>query len=113
VVSCTEAAGSRLFDAIRQVESGGNDRAVGDGGKSVGPYQCGHAAWVDGGGKSHEYPQLAYDRAATETVMLAYWTRYKAVTDEQKARTWNGGPTGMSKAETLPYWSKVKKELER
>ena len=45
--------------------------------------------------------------------MLAYWTRYGAVTDEQRARIWNGGPRGMSKAATLPYWAKVQKELER
>ena len=36
---------SRLFGAIRQVESGGNDRAVGDGGKSRGPYQVQRAYW--------------------------------------------------------------------
>lgn len=43
--------------------------------------------------------------------MLAYWKRYGAVTDEQKARIWNGGPRGMSKQSTAPYWTKVRKAL--
>jgi len=103
----------RLFDAIRQVESGGNDRAVGDGGRSVGPYQCSRAAWLDGGGKAADYPRLAYDRAETERVILGYWKRYGATTDEVRARIWNGGPAGMKKAATLPYWNKVKKELAK
>ncbi len=101
-----------LFAAIRQVESGGDDSSVGDGGRSVGPYQCGLAAWLDGGGRKQDYPRLAYDRAATEAVMLAYWKRYGAETDEQKARTWNGGPAGESKRATLSYWNKVRKAIE-
>jgi hypothetical protein len=102
-----------LLEAIRQVESGGNDLAVGDGGKSVGPYQCGLAAFLDGGGRRQDYPRLAYDRAATEKIMMAYWQRYGAVTDEQRARLWNGGPRGMSKAATLPYWRKVESKLTK
>ena len=101
----------RLLDAIRKVESGGNDRAIGDGGRSVGPYQCGLAAWLDGGGKRADYPRLAYDRAATERVMLGYWTRYGCTTDEQRARCWNGGPMGMRKRSTREYWNKVKAAL--
>ena len=102
----------RLFDAIRRAESGGNDRAVGDSWRSVGPYQCGRAAWLDGGGKAADYPQLAYDRAATEAVMLRYWARYGAVTDEAKSRCWNSGPAWKSKYHlTNNYWAKVKKEL--
>ena len=98
----------RLFNAIRQVESAGDDKAVGDGGKSVGPYQTGLAAFIDGGGSRGDYPRLAYDKNATEAVMLRYWARYGAVTDEAKARIWNGGPRGMTKTATLAYWQKVK-----
>jgi hypothetical protein len=101
-----------LFPALRHVESGGNDRAVGDNGRSVGPYQCGLAAWLDGGGKREDYPRLAYDRMATERVMLRYWQRHGAVTDEQRARTWNGGPTGASKKATVGYWKHVKDEMK-
>ena len=111
--SVVVAAGNRrLFDAIRQIESGGNDSAVGDGGRSVGPYQCGLLAWLDGGGKREDYPRLAYDRAATERIMVRYWERYGAATDEAKARTWNGGPRGMNKKATLAYWTKVRKEMQ-
>ena len=105
----------RLFAAIRQAESGGDDLAVGDGGKSVGPYQCGRLAWIDGGGRVtgglDGWPQMAYDRKATEAVMLRYWARYGAVTDEQKARIWNGGPRGMSKESTKAYWARVQREI--
>ena len=100
-----------LFSALRHVESAGNDRAVGDGGRSRGPYQCGRAAWADGGGDPDQYDMLVWDRAATERVMVGYWHRYGAVTDEQKARTWNGGPNGMSKPATLGYWRRVQKAL--
>ncbi len=103
----------RLCDAIRQVESGGNDRAVGDAGASVGPYQCGIAAWIDGGGKAADYPRLAYDRAATEKVMIRYWARYGAKTDEERARCWNSGSRWKSKYHlTNNYWEKVKQEIE-
>ena len=100
-----------LFDAIRQVESGGNDYAVGDGERSLGPYQCGRAAWADGGGNPADYDRLVWNRAACERVMLGYWKRYGAVTDEQRARTWNGGPRGAEKKATLAYWAKVKGEM--
>ena len=35
----------QFLDAIRQVESGGNRYAIGDGGKSRGPYQIKREAW--------------------------------------------------------------------
>ena len=113
-VSFEVSAGSRrLFDAIRQVESSGDDKAVGDGGRSLGPYQMGMDAWQDSGGVPAMYRRAAFDRAHSEAAMLRYWQRYEAVTDEQKARTWNGGPRGMSKAATLPYWAKVRRELKQ
>lgn len=107
-VNQSQARLARLFDAIRQVESGGDDRAVGDGGRSCGPYQCGRAAWADGGGNPKDYDRLVWNRAACEKVMRGYWKRYGATTDEQRARTWNGGPNGMQKKATLAYWHKVK-----
>jgi hypothetical protein len=103
-----------LFDAIRQVESQGNDRAVGDGNRSKGPYQCGRAAWEDGGGDPARYDRLVWNRAATERVMLAYWQRYGAVTDEQKARCWNSGPKWRDRYPlTDDYWRRVQKVMER
>ena len=98
-----------LLDAIRLVESSGNDRAVGDRGRSVGPYQCGLAAFMDGGGRREDYPRLAYNRAATEAVMMRYWARYRAVTDRDKAVCWNVGPRWRTRATAAgeKYWCRV------
>ena len=100
----------RLFDAIRAVESSGDDKAVGDGGRSRGPYQCSRAAWLDGGGEPSDYDRLVWDRAECERVMVRYWERYRARTDEERARTWNGGPRWREKPETEDYWRRVKAE---
>ena len=32
-------------------------------------------------------------------------------TDEDRARIWNGGPTGWHKQATIPYWHKVQRAL--
>jgi hypothetical protein len=103
---------ARLFAAIREIESHGNDYTVGDNGRSVGPYQCSLLAWLDGGGVSWEYPGGAYNQKHTEAIMRGYWKRYGAVTDEQKARIWNGGPRGMRKKATLAYWRKVQEAMK-
>jgi hypothetical protein len=70
-------------------------------------------AWLDGGGKAADYPRLAYVRAAVEKVMIRYWARYGAKTDEARARIWNGGPNGMNKASTKPYWLKVQRAMRQ
>lgn len=45
---CTPAiAGLSLIDAIAQVESSGNAKAIGDGGRSIGAYQLSAACWRD------------------------------------------------------------------
>ena len=111
-----------LFDAIRSVESGGDDRAVGDGGASRGPYQIQRAYWTDAllmtSGVLPGYDALVWDRATSEQIMRWYWGRYcpDALRDfdfETLARIHNGGPAGARKAATAPYWNKVKKELVR
>ena len=98
----------KLLDAIREVESGGDDRAVGDGGRSRGPYQCGRAAWADGGGDPDDYDRLVWNRAACERVMVGYWRRYGATTDEERCRLWNGGPRWREKPQTAAYWQRIK-----
>lgn len=103
----------RLFAAIRQVESGGDDRAVGDGGRSRGPYQIGRAYWRDGGGNPADYDRLVWGRAACEQIMLRYWQRYGATTDEQRARMHNGGPRGMKIGATVKYWQRIQTELKK
>ena len=101
-----------LMYAIMMVESGGDESAVGDKGLSLGPYQCGRAAWQDACewlGEDIDYDAGVFDRATTEKIMVAYWERYGAATDEQKARLWNGGP---SMKGTDGYWARVQQYLD-
>ena len=105
-----------LLNAIRQVESGGNDNAIGDGGKAIGPYQIHRVYWED----AVEYDkslggtyQDCHDPDYARRVVIAYLTRYapKNATAEDLARVHNGGPKGYKKSGTTKYWNKVKKEL--
>lgn len=112
----------RLLNAIRIVESGGNDNAVGDGGKAIGPYQIWRSYWKDA--LEHD-PSIGgsyencYERKYAERVVQAYMARYAnerrlghEPTFEDIARIHNGGPNGHRKRATIPYWNKVQRELE-
>lgn len=110
-----------LLDAIRHVESGGDDRAVGDQGRSIGPYQIQQAYWRDARswcrGLRGAYTDC-YARDYAERCIVAYWHRYcrRALRNgdlEQLARVHNGGPQGHRKAATDPYWAKVKAQITR
>lgn len=105
---------TRLIAAIRSVESGGNDRAIGDNGKARGPYQVHLGAWKDAtafGGVTWSY-DLAFSETHARQVMKWYWQRYGAKTDEERARLWNGGPKWKSKRwATDGYWKKVADRL--
>lgn len=103
-----------LFQAIRMVETGAEDRpenAVGDGGKSLGPYQISRKYLADSGIRGDW--QRCRDRKYSEAVMIAYWKRHcpeaLRTRDYQKlARVHNGGPNGHRKAATRPYWNMVR-----
>jgi hypothetical protein len=112
-----------LFEAIRQVETGGEtnpEASNGDGGASIGPYQIQRSYWSDAvdhdpslvaNGQTY---QNVRDAAYAERVILAYWSRYaKSWDNETLARIHNGGPKGHRKAATLKYWAKVQKELRQ
>ncbi len=102
---------SILFAAIREVESGGEDTASGDFGESLGPYQISRAYWSDAveyGGVDWSYDDLVWSRRHCRQIMLWYWTRYGARTDEERARMHVAGPYGPQKDSTLPYWLKVR-----
>lgn len=114
---CGQSALRPLLNAIRAVESGDDDGAIGDGGRSHGPYQIGLAYWIDGGGEPAAWPAATHDRAASERVMLAYWRRYcpaaLAAGDwETLARTHNGGPRGAAKPATEAYWNRVRTRMD-
>jgi hypothetical protein len=106
-----------LFDAIREVETGGHsnpENARGDGGRSLGPYQISRAYWKDSGvpGKY----RMVRNKVYAERVMKAYWKRYcprafSRLDFETLARVHNGGPKGAQRTRTLPYWHRVKSEM--
>jgi hypothetical protein len=103
-----------LFDSIREVESGGDASRVGDGGRSLGPYQIQWAYWKDSG-VGGSYAQVR-NPAYAERVMVAYWKRYcpqaLANSDYQTlARIHNGGHSGARNPATMRYWRKVTLEL--
>jgi hypothetical protein len=111
---------NQILDAIRIVETGGRSDAGrgsnGDGGRALGPFQIHVEYWKDTGlpGKYDDCRDLSYSRS----VVLAYWRRYcpEALAElnaEVLARTHNGGPAGAKRDSTLPFWKKVRLELER
>jgi hypothetical protein len=108
-----------VLDAIRKVETGGHPapaQAVGDGGRSLGPYQIGRKYWRDSGVPGRY--EWVRDTAYAERVILGYWRRHcpdalRPLDAETLARTHNGGPGGPSKRATLPYWHRVRGQLRR
>lgn len=111
------AQSARLLDAIRQVESGGDNNAVGDSGKAIGPYQIHRRYWQDACAYDRTLSERSYeacfDPEYARRVVVAYLRRYgKGLSDEQLARIHNGGPQGYKKAATKKYWVKVQKEMD-
>ena len=108
-----------LFRAIRVVETSAvakPQEAVGDNGRSIGPYQISHAYWKDSGlaGKWRHCRGRAY----SEAVMLAYWKRHcpeslRSGEAQVLARVHNGGPKGQRRNATWAYWGKVRKHLTK
>ena len=108
-----------FLDALAQVESGGKDDAVGDGGKAIGRMQIWEIYHADAvqhvraiGGQYSDCKGKAY----AERIVMAYLHRYgkQALKDkdyEKLARIHNGGPRGHTKSATVKYWRKVEKAL--
>ena len=110
----------RFFSALRKVETGdspnGGRHAVGDHGKSLGPYQIQKRYWRDSGVRGR-YENVRSPQYA-ERVMTAYWEKYcpKALQRgdyRTLARIHNGGPTGHRNPTTLRYWKKVRSALSK
>ena len=108
-----------FLDALAQVESGGKDDAIGDGGKAIGRMQVWEIYWRDAMAKcpkiGGEYKDCT-TKTYAERIVVAYLLRYaaKAVADKDwqtLARIHNGGPRGATKAATRKYWVKVRKAL--
>lgn len=113
-----------LVDALIQVESGGNDNAIGDHHLSQKAYGCLQIRQpcVDDVNELKGTNYKAQDCLGNRNISLFIFENYmslyateknigRKVTDEDKARIWNGGPSGWKRTSTLPYWEKVKKIL--
>ena len=106
---------SNLITALIAVESSGNDLAIGDNGRAVGPLQIHRGVVLDVNRitGSHYRHQDMTNRAAARAVCQAYLTHYgRGATTEQLARRWNGGPTGDRKTATVAYWRRVQKAMK-
>lgn len=117
---------TELLEALIQVESGGNDRAFGDRHKkekAYGPLQVRQPCVDDVNrryGTKIEAKNLLGDRATSMWVCQKYVEMYatpkqlgKEPTLEDMARIWNGGPGGWKRSDTLGYWSKVKRQMQK
>ena len=107
---------SNLISALITVESSGNDLAIGDNGRAVGPLQI-HRGVVQDVNRftgSHYRWESMTNRAQARAVCAAYLAHYgKNKTTEEQARIWNAGPQGhKKKTATQAYWAKVKKHLK-
>ena len=108
-----------LIAAIIQVESSGNDNAVGDGGKAVGAFQI-HPIMVEDVNRIAGDTKYTLDdrtnRAKSRAMFLTYSRHYAKHhsdwTNEGIARRWNSGPKGHTKQVSEKYWAKVRKQLE-
>ena len=103
-----------LLAALLAVESGGNDLAVGDGGRARGALQI-HAGVVQDVNRHHgtRYTHRdMHDRAKAVRVASLYLATYApGASPEVQARVWNGGPRGATKAATVGYWARVRREM--
>lgn len=111
-----------LVKALIKVESEGNDNAIGDRhlkDMAYGCLQIRKPVCID--------VNRAYGLSLTPQMMLGNrqlsidtFYRYMALyatakqigrepTDEDRARCWNGGPTGWKRSTTVAYWAKVQK----
>ena len=104
-----------LLDAIRQVESGGNVRAVGDGGRARGAYQIHREYWADACRFGHV--RWSYDRYVTSDrncrqVIRWYWQMHHVSTASGKSRLHNQGRGGMNNRAAWRYWARVQAEIQ-
>lgn len=118
------APGGSLVDALIQVESGGNNYAIGDKHlthRAYGCLQIRKPVCIDVNkalGTSYEPQDMLGNRELSKILYNTYMELYatpgalgRPVTDQDRARIWNGGPTGYKKTATVGYWAKVQKAL--
>lgn len=110
---------SILIAAIMAIESGGNNQARGRHGE-VGALQVTPAVVAD----VNRYYGTKYTlrRMTNRADAVAVFDRYlwiyatparigRPVTDEDRARIWNGGPNGWRMKSTLPYLRRYRQQI--
>ena len=121
-----------LLDAIREVESGGDDCAIGDRNllnKAYGPFQIRKPYYIDAvqfnrqltaGGRSFQDVWGEGSAPYSQEVIMSYMGRYATEarlghppTNEDIARIHNGGPNGFKNPSTEAYWGKVQMHLNK
>ena len=112
---------TQLIDALIQVESSGQDDAIGDNGSAIGCLQIWEIYWRDAcersniGGKYYDCFKRDYAIRVFDAYMKRYareaWTSPEKFNAEKCARIHNGGPRGHTKKATEKYWKKVAKLL--
>jgi hypothetical protein len=111
-----------FLDALSWVESSHNDRAIGDGGRSIGRYQITKLYFIDAqkqeAGLGNNTWEDCFDPEVAKIVVRAYMSKYEPSAVRNKdwetlARLHNSGPDWRSKKYlTNKYWNKVKIRLE-
>ena len=107
---------SNLISALIIVESSGNDQAIGDNGRALGPLQIHRGVVLDVNritGSHYRHSEMT-NRVAARAVCEAYLKHWgKGKTTEEQARIWNAGPQGhKKKTATQAYWLKVQRNLK-
>lgn len=110
-----------LLQAIMAVESGGNTQAVGDAGRSLGPFQISQGVVDDVNritGTAFVHRDM-FDVQVSGYVCLTYLQHYATAerigrepTMEDMARIWNFGPSGWANPKSLPYWAKIQQQVK-
>lgn len=115
----------RLIAALIQVESRGNDQAIGDRKKKEMAYGCLQIRkpCIDDVNKhcgtKYQAKDCLGNRALSVWVCQKYLELYatrerlgREPGEQDRARIWNGGPNGWKSDSTNVYWSRVSKQLK-
>jgi hypothetical protein len=107
---------TNLITALIIVESSGNDQAIGDNGRAVGPLQIHRAVVLDVNritGSNYRHQDMT-NRVAARAVCEAYLKHYvtekrigRKPTVADFAKVWNSGPEGFKKTCSDKYAAKV------
>lgn len=109
-----------LFLAVVAIESGGNCLAVGDHGKACGPAQIWEITVRDVNriAGTHYTMSDRFSLQKSQEIFRIYTDHYGKrygvpVSDEVRAKVWNGGPNGPKNSKTQTYWQKIKERMKK